>query len=341
MNLSKIFEQLIAKENLSPDTMQLIMQACMNGELTDAQNAAFLALMRAKGETAEELTVAVKVMMNCAYRIDLGDNLIDIVGTGGDGKNTFNISTLSSIITAAAGAPVAKHGNYSVSSRSGSADLLKEANIQLTLNEEQLKQCLQQTKVCFLFAPYFHKALQHVRRARQELGIRTFFNLLGPLVNPAQVKKHVVGVFNKHWQEPLAKVLANTGSERALIISSQDGMDEVSIATTTDVLELYQGKLNSWQIDPRALGCFHSSLDKICVNSPKESLRIILTVLQGERGPARDIALLNSATAIYCANLRNNLEEAIVLAANTIDSGQALHCFNQLISFSQNLEPYA
>lgn len=337
MNLSNIFEQLIAKINLPAATMQSIMQACMLGELTTAQTAVFLALMRAKGETAEELTIAAQVMMVFAHKVDLGENLVDIVGTGGDGKNTFNISTLSSIITAAAGARVAKHGNYSVSSRSGSADLLQEANIKLQLNDEQLKACLQETNICFLFAPHFHTAMHNARLARQELAFRTFFNLLGPLVNPARVKKQVVGVFDKHWQQPLAQVLANTGSEHALVVTSRDGMDEISIAATSDILEYHNGRFHHWHLDPHDYGCFHANLNKITVNSPQESLQIITEVLNGEKGPARDISLLNSAAAIYCAELKPTFEQALLLAADTIDSGKALRCFAQLINFSKSL----
>lgn len=338
MNTKTIFEQLIASQNLTSSQMQELMHACMSGELSDVQIAAFLALMRMKGETVEELTSAATVMMQLAHRIDLGNGLIDIVGTGGDGKNTFNISTLSSFVAAAAGAKVAKHGGRSVSSRSGSADFLLGAGFELYLSDEQLKECIDQCAVSFLFAPHFHQAMQHARTARQELGIRTLFNFLGPLVNPAGVKKIVVGVFAKSWLEPLAKVLANLGSERALVVNSRDGMDEVSIAAPTDVVEYHQGHFKHWTIDPRDYDCFHPNLDSLVVDSPAQSLALAETVLRGQHGPARDIVLLNTATALYCADLAINLREGLEKAKKAIDSGEAARRFKQLKELTQTFK---
>lgn len=338
MNPSKIFDQLIAKNDLNAVDMSAIMNACMSGELSDTQIAVFLALMRMKGETLEELTIAANILKECARPINLGSGLIDIVGTGGDGKHTFNISTLSSIIAAAAGARVAKHGSNSVSSRSGSSDLLLEAGLKLDLTNEQLKQCLLETNICFLYAPHFHQAMHHVRAARQQLGIRSFFNLLGPLINPANVTKHVVGVFDQRWQRPIAQVLAQMGSEHALVVSSQDGMDEVSIAATTDVIEYHQGEFTTWSINPKHYGCYHSTIHGLVVDSPRESLRLIRSVLSGDKNPARDIALLNTAIALYCAELCSSYEQGIELAAATIDSGKANACFEQLLTFSQSNE---
>lgn len=336
MNPSKIFDHLIAKNNLQATDMQAIMKACMSGELSDSQIAVFLALMRMKGETFEELTIAAKMLKEFARPINLGSGLIDIVGTGGDGKHTFNISTLSGIIAAAAGAKVAKHGSNSVSSRSGSSDLLLEAGLRLDLTNEQLMQCLLQTNICFLYAPHFHQAMHHVRTARQELGIRSFFNLLGPLINPANVSRQVVGVFDQRWQTPIAHVLAQMGSERAVVVSSQDGMDEVSIAASTNVIEYYQGQLTTWSINPKDYGCYHSSIDSLVVDSPSQSLKLIMSVLSGDKSPARDIALLNTATALYCAQLCSSYEQGIELARATIDSGKASTCFEQLLIFSQS-----
>ena len=334
MNTNKLFEKLLAHENLKPTEMKQIMQACMMGELSDVQIAAFLALMRMKGETVEELTTAATVMMDLAHCIDLGSNIIDIVGTGGDGKNTFNISTASSIVAGSAGARVAKHGNRSVSSQSGSADLLMQAGIELQLTDEQLKACMEKNNVCFLFAPHFHQAMQHARSARQALGIRSFFNLLGPLINPAKVKRQVVGVFDKRWQQPLAQVLANLGSERAFVISSRDGMDEISIANTTDVVEYHNGQFTAWSINPRDYGCYHKTLEGIIVDSPQESLKIIQDVLNGKIGPARDIVLLNTALALYLAEVCNDFNTGIEKARFAIDSGKARYCFEQLQGFN-------
>ena len=335
MNTTKLFEQLIDRKPLSNQQMQELMHACMSGELSEAQIATFLALMRMKGETIEELTAAAKVMMQLAHCIDLGEELIDIVGTGGDGKNTFNISTLSSFVVAAAGAKVAKHGSTSVSSRSGAADFLREAGFKLHLTDEQLKQCMEQTGVCFLFAPHFHQAMQYARSARKQLGIRTFFNFLGPLVNPARVKKQVVGVFAKSWQEPLAQVLANLGSQRSFVVNSRDGMDEVSISAITDVVEYDQGQLKHWTINPKDYDCFHPSIDAIVVNSPAQSLAIAETVLSGQPGPARDIVLLNSAAALYCAGLTGDFTQALEKAKQAIDSGKAAKHFMELKKLTQ------
>ncbi|QRN04237.1 anthranilate phosphoribosyltransferase [Legionella sp. MW5194] len=335
MNTNKLFEQLIEGQHLTAEAMQAIMKACMQGELQDGQIAAFLALMRMKGETVEELTTAAQVMMDFAHCIDLGEGLIDIVGTGGDGKNTFNVSTLSSIVAAASGAKVAKHGNRSVSSSSGSSDLLMQAGFKLTLTDEELKTCMQKQGVCFLFAPYFHKALQNVRNARQQLGIRSFFNLLGPLVNPARVKRQVVGVYAERLLRPIAEVLANLGSERALVIHARDGLDELSINAVSDVVEYANGEFKHWTLDPADYGLYHPSLQGILVNSPAESLQLIEQVLAGKKGPARDITLLNTAAALYCTDLAAGIHEGISLAAKAIDSGIAKAHFYQLRDLTQ------
>ena len=333
MNLSHFFEHIMSGNDLNPSDMRTIMLACMTGELSDAQIAAFLALMRMKGESAEELTAAANVMLELAHCVDLGTGLVDLVGTGGDGKNTFNISTVSSMVAAAAGAKVAKHGNRSVSSRSGSADLLMTAGIELNLSDEQLQRSLQENNICFLFAPHFHQAMQQARVARQQLGIRTFFNLLGPLVNPARVTRQVVGVFDSRWQKPVAEVLVNLGSERFLVLTSRDGMDEVSIAAPTDVLEYRDGSYSTWVIDPREYGLNHRDLDAIVVDCPEKSLQLIESVLHGECGPARDIVLLNSATALYCAGVADTFKTALNLAALAIDEKRALRCYEQLKTF--------
>lgn len=337
MNPKQLFEHLIEKKDLSPQQMQEVIHSCMTGEFNDLHIATFLALMRMKGETVDELTAAAKVMQHLAHSIHLGDRLIDIVGTGGDGKNTFNVSTASSFVVAAAGIPVAKHGNRSVSSRSGSADLLEQAGIVLNLNDLQIKACIDQCGLAFLFAPHYHPAMQHARAARQQLGIRTLFNLLGPLINPAQVKRQVVGVFAKTWSKPLAQVLANLGSERAIVVSSQDGMDEISIAAATDVVEYRNGEFSEWTIFPEDYAIKHRSLDAIIVDSPKASLELIKSVLFGAHGPARDMILLNSAAAIYCAKDKLSFNEAINLAKNALDSGKAAECFEKLRLLTQTL----
>jgi anthranilate phosphoribosyltransferase len=338
MNPKLLFEQLIAKQELNPEQMSEVIHACMSGEYNDLQIATFLALMRMKGETTNELTAAAKVMQQLAHPIALGDDLIDIVGTGGDGKNTFNVSTACSFVVAATGVPVAKHGNRSVSSRSGSADLLEQAGFILNLSDQHMQQCMHECNLAFLFAPSYHPAMQHARIARQQLGIRTLFNLLGPLINPARVKKQVVGVFSSAWQKPLATVLANLGSQRALVINSQDGLDEISIAAPTFVVEYHNNQFHQWSIHPEEYHLHHHSLDDIIVDSPSQSLQIIEEVFSGKPGAARDMVLLNSAAAIYCAHEQISFADALEQAKITIDSGKAAACFAQLRQLTQNLE---
>ena len=325
-----LFEQLIAKKDLGPSQMEEVIHLCMTGEFNDIQIATFLALMRMKGENSEELTAAAKVMRKLSHAIDLGNNLIDIVGTGGDGKNTFNVSTACSFVVAAAGVPVAKHGNRSVSSRSGSADLLEQAGIALDLDDAQIKQCVAECGLAFLFAPHYHPAMLHAKTARQQLGIRTLFNLLGPLVNPAQVKKQVVGVYPSHWLHPLAQVLANMGSERFLVISSADGLDEISIAAPTQVIEYDQGNYKEWKINPLDYNMSYTSLNDIIVNSPAQSLEYIKQVFSGTLGAARDMVVLNSAAAIYCFHENLSFASAIEIAKEAIDNGKAQDCFDRL-----------
>jgi anthranilate phosphoribosyltransferase len=237
---------------------------------------------------------------------------------------------------AASGYKVAKHGNRSVSSKSGSADLLEQAGFNLNLTNDQIKICIQQCNLAFLFAPHYHPAMQHARSARTQLGIRTLFNLLGPLINPAQVKKQVVGVFSTQWLKPLAMVLAHLGSKRSLVISSMDGLDEISIAAPTQVLEYHQDNYKSWIIDPKDYGMEYQSLDELIVDSPHKSLQIIESLLKVTKGPARDIVILNAAAAIYCANENCSFAQAIEHAKETIDSGQAAMLFTKLRQLTQS-----
>lgn len=337
MKPNELFELLIAKQNLSPEQMSEVIHHCMSGEYNDIQIATFLALMRMKGETAEELSVAATVMQSLAKPIDLGGNLIDIVGTGGDKRNTFNVSTACSFVVAAAGIRVAKHGNRSVSSRSGSADLLEQAGFVLNLDDDAMRTCIQTCGLAFLFAPHYHPAMKYAKQARQHIGIRTLFNLLGPLINPAHAKRQVIGVFSEQWLKPIAEVLVQLGSERTLVVSSEDGLDEISIAAPTKVIEFHQHHYSSWTIRPEDFGLKHDSLAEIIVDSPAQSLEMINHVLHGQPGAARDIVLLNSAAAIYCAHDHIPFAEAIEKAKMSIDSGKAAECFTQLRDLTQQL----
>ncbi|STX28629.1 anthranilate phosphoribosyltransferase [Legionella beliardensis] len=340
MKLSEIFERLINQENLSFADMQQVMRACIDDKLSDAEIGAFLTLMRAKGESIDELTAAAKTMQERIHSIDLGPDLIDMAGTGGDGKHTFNISTASSIVAAAAGAKVAKHGNRSVSSSSGSADLLIEAGFNIELSDEQLKSCLNQNNICFLFAPHFNQATQRVKEVRRQLGIKTLFNLLGPLLNPAHVKKQVIGVFAKDWQESLLQVLVNLGSERVIILHSEDGLDEISISAPTTILEYHQGRQFTWAINPKDFNCYHPNLDNLIVHTASQSLQLIEAVFAGALGAPRDSILLNTAIALYCADLAGDFKSGIEMAAAAIDSGAAKQQFLQFRDFTRNCKHY-
>lgn len=334
MQHSALFEKLIAGKALEADEMRAVLEACISGQWSESQIAVFLALMRAKGETVEELTVAAKRLLECTPSIDLGMPTLDIVGTGGDGLHTFNISTLSSIVAAACGAHVAKQGARSVSSSSGSADLLSLAGVSLEVNTSQLRASLSRCGLCFLFAPHFHPALNQVRSARQSLGIRSFFNLLGPLINPVRPAYQMVGVFSSSWLQPIANVLANLGCTHALVVHAQDGLDECSVAALTDIVEYRKGRFHTWSLNPADYGLYHASLESIVVDSPQQSLALIESVLQGQQSVARDITVLNTACALYCADLVNDISSGVACAQHALDSGKAARCFSQLRTFS-------
>lgn len=336
MQLRTLLEKLIADKSLSVDEMKEIMHGCLQNTIDPIQLAAFLALMRMKGETVEELTVAAQVMLEHAHCINLGNDLIDIVGTGGDAHNTINISTASSIVAAAAGISIAKHGSGAFSSKSGSMDFLQMLGISLTNDKHHLQQSLQIANICFLSAPLFHTGLQYIRPIRKQLGIRTFFNLLGPLLNPARVKKQIVGVCNAALMQPLAEVLVHLGSQRFFIVHARDGLDEISIADYTDVLEFDQGHYHAWTIDPKAFDLFHPNLQDIIIDSPQQSIDKIMDVFAGKPGACRDIILLNSGAAIFLGGGANTLQSAIHYAAEAIDSGRVQQCVNNLQQLSRS-----
>jgi anthranilate phosphoribosyltransferase len=334
MNPAKLFEQLFARQNLSKTQMQEAIECCMNGTFNDTHIATFLALMRMKGETTDELTAAAELMQKLAKSIDLGNPVVDIVGTGGDGKSTFNVSTASSFVVASLGINVAKHGNISVSSTSGSADLLRQAGFNINLPEDALKECMQQYHLAFLFAPNFHPAMQEVKHARQLLGVRTFFNLLGPLINPARATRQVVGVFDSSFQQSLAEVLVHLGSTRSLVVSSKDGLDEISAVAPTTVIEYKNQHYTTWEINPRDYGIHHHSIESVVVDSKAQSLILVEEALSGQPGQAYDMVSLNSASAIYCAMDDLSFSQAIEQAQYAIQSGKALKLFKELSQFT-------
>ena len=336
MTIQQALQTLLEGNDLSNTEMQQVMHNIMSGGATPSQIAGFLIALRCKGETIDEITAAASVMRELATPVTIqGNNIIDTCGTGGDGANTFNISTTCAFVVAAAGGQVAKHGNRSVSSRSGSADVLEAAGINLNLSPEQVVQCVDKIGVGFLFAPHHHSAMKHCIAPRKEMGVRTLFNLLGPLSNPAGAKNQLIGVFGQQWLEPLAHVLKKLGSQHVLIVNAEDGLDEISIASPSHIAELNKGAITTYQVTPEQFGLQRANLSELAVENVEASLQILKNVLAGNTGAARDIVLLNAGAAIYAANLTTHLSSGIIKAQQVIDNGLALEKFNALIELSQ------
>ena len=337
MQIQATLQKLLNQQNLTADEMRSVMRAMMAGELTDAQIAGFLIALRCKGETVEEIAAAVEVMRELAQRVPVqGEHVIDTCGTGGDGANTFNISTASAFVVAAAGGKVAKHGNRSVSSRCGSADLLEVAGVDLDLSAEQVAESVDAIGVGFLFAAKHHSAVRHTVAARKEMGVRTLFNLIGPLSNPANAGHQLIGVFDKRWVVPVAEVLKKLGSQHVLVVHAEDGLDEISIAAPTDVAELKNGQVTSYQVTPEQFGLARASLADLAVADAEQSLAIIHSVFDNQPGPARDIVALNAGAAIYAADLADSLQAGIDKALAVIASGEAKRKMQALIARSKH-----
>jgi anthranilate phosphoribosyltransferase len=338
MEMREALAKVIDKQDLNAAEMHEVMHIIMTGQATDAQIGGFLVGLRMKGESVEEITAAAQVMRQLATPVPIdGSQTIDIVGTGGDGLHTFNISTTSCFVVAAAGGKVAKHGNRSVSSKSGSADVLEAAGIKLDLTPTQIADCINKIGVGFMFAPAHHGAMKHAIGARREMGIRTIFNVLGPLTNPAGATRQLLGVFSRHWVLPLAQVLRNLGCEKALVVHAKDGMDEISLATPTFVAEINGDKIFNYTISPEDFGLKTQSLETLKVENTEQSLSIMKKVLQNECGAARDIVQLNAGAALYTAGLANTLREGTQHALEVLISGKAYERFNSLIHLTQNL----
>jgi len=335
MDMQQAIRAVMQRRDLSEDEMTAIMGLIMNGEATPAQIGGFLVGLAMKGETVEEVTAAARVMRGLATRVAVkGDHLVDTCGTGGDASGTFNISTASALVVAAAGGQVAKHGNRSVSSRCGSADVLEAAGVNLDLDPEQVARCIDEVGVGFMFAPRHHGAMKHAVGPRREMGVRTLFNVLGPLTNPAGAPNQVLGVFSNRWLEPLADVLGRLGSRHVMVVHAEDGLDEISIGAPTRIAELKDGKVRVYLISPEDFGLERADLAAIRVNDAAESLALIKDLLQGKAGPARDIVLLNAGAAIYVAGLADSLAAGIDKAREAIDTGAAAGKLDQLVAFT-------
>lgn len=338
MNLQTAIQTVIGKQDLSRHDMRDIMRLIMTGQATPAQIGGFLVGLRMKGETIEEITAAAEVMRELAYKIHIsGDHIVDIVGTGGDDSHTFNISTASCFVVAAAGGKVAKHGNRSVSSQSGSADMLESAGINLDMTPEHIEQCIEQIGVGFMFAPKHHSAMQHAIGPRKEMAVRTIFNILGPLTNPADVPNVVMGVFTEELIEPLAHVFKRLGSRHVMVIHSDDGLDEISIAANTKVAELKNGNITTWEINPADYGCKADNLNPLKVKNADESLEVVCSVLANKPGPATDIVALNAGAAIYVAGLTDSISDGIMRAREVLASEAASEKMASFIAISNQI----
>lgn len=337
MDMQAAIKTVLERKNLTADEMNDVMRLIMTGEATPAQIGGFLVGLRMKGETVDEIAAAAKVMRELATGVKVsGDHVVDIVGTGGDGSNTFNISTACTFVVAAAGGTVAKHGNRSVSSKSGSADLLEAAGVKLDLNPEQVANCINKVGVGFMFAPMHHGAMKHAIGPRKEMAVRTIFNVLGPLTNPAGAPNQLLGVFSDELVEPLAQVLNKLGSHHVMVVHSEDGMDEISIGAATKVAELKDGQVTSYTITPEQFGIAKTDISALAVNSAAESLEVIKKVLDNEAGPAKDIVKFNAGAAIYVAGLADSLEAGISKAEEVIASGAAKAKLEELVEVSNS-----
>ncbi|HSI37906.1 MAG TPA: anthranilate phosphoribosyltransferase [Methylotenera sp.] len=337
MSYSQTLNQIISGQNLSQEAMLATMRQVMGGELTPAQISGLLVALRIKGETVDEIAAAATVMRELSSKVDIQDtaHLIDTCGTGGDGIQTFNVSTVSAFVAAAAGAKVAKHGGRSVSSTCGSADVLEVLGVNVNQTPEQVASCVNQIGVGFMFAPNHHSAMKHSAPVRRELGVRTLFNLLGPLTNPANAKRQVMGVFSAALTSKLAHVLQQLGSEHVMVVCGADGMDEISFAGDTFVAELKNGQVHEYTLNPQQFGLGLHDVSSIKVADAEASKQMILEVLSGKTGSARDIVLLNAGAAIYVAGLVDSLQDGITKAAETLDNGKALLKLEQLIAMTQ------
>lgn len=337
-NVASALNTLINRENLSAETATEFMTALMSGELTAPAAAATLTALRAKGETLTEIVACARVMRDFSNRVIVADNsqFVDIVGTGGDGVSTFNISTTCLFVVAAAGAKVAKHGNRSVSSKSGSADALEALGVNLNLTPEQVGECIAQTGIGFMFAPNHHPAMRHVAPIRRELGIRTIFNILGPLTNPANAPHTLMGVFSKELTTTMAQAMRELGAKHVLVVHSQDGMDEISLSAPTDVCELKDGELMHYVLTPEQFGLKTAPMAALRVESPAESIAMMMRVLNNETCAARDIVILNAGVALYTAHQVDSIAKGVQLASEVIASGAARSKIDEYAAFTQS-----
>ncbi|MBX2867425.1 MAG: anthranilate phosphoribosyltransferase [Acidiferrobacterales bacterium] len=339
MDLQSANRHLAAGNDLNRDQMQDVMRLIMHGEATPAQIGAFLTALTIKGETVEEIVGAAIMMRQLAAKVETrAQKIVDTVGTGGDGAKLFNVSTASALVASAAGANMAKHGNRAATGNSGSADVLEAAGVNIAITPEQVGQCIDQVGIGFMFAPTHHAATRHAIGPRREIGIRTIFNLLGPLTNPADAQCQLVGVFDQKWVRPLAEVFAELGSRHTMVVCSDDGTDEISIAAGTEVAEFKDGAISTYRIEPEQFGIEKTPLDTIIVEDAGHSLRLIKEALSGVAGPAFDMVAINAGATIYAADLAEDLTAGVELAKEVLTSGKALDKLSALVKLTANFE---
>jgi anthranilate phosphoribosyltransferase len=338
MNINQAIKSVISKKDLNESEMTDVMNSIMTGQTTDAQIGAFLVGLSMKGETIDEITASVKVMRSLATSVEVSSTeyLVDTCGTGGDGLGLFNISTASAFVVAAAGGKVAKHGNRSISSKSGSADVLEAAGINLNLSPESISQCIEKIGVGFMFAPAHHSAMKHAIGPRKELAVRTIFNVLGPLTNPAKAPNQVIGVYDKNLVEPIANVLKSLKSRHVMVVHSADGLDEFSVADKTFVAELHNGEISTYTVHPDEFGLKLGNLNDIKAENANESLSLIYEAFSGQNGTAKNIISFNAGAAIYVSGLEDSLSSGIEKASQILSDGSAKEKLEEYIFASNN-----
>lgn len=334
MIINEAILKLVRKEDIGYDMSKAVMNEIMSGEANDIQKASYLTALAMKGENIEEITGSAEEMRSHGLKLNSGIETLEIVGTGGDGSNSFNISTTASIVIAAAGVPVTKHGNRAASSKSGAADCLEALGVNIAIEPEKSEQILKEAGICFLFAQKYHTAMKYVGPIRKELGIRTIFNILGPLANPANPTLQVMGVYDEELLETMAKVLSNLGIKRGMTVYGQDKLDEISVSAPTKICEINNGKLETYLITPEQFGLKRCSKADLVGGMPQENAEITKAILNGEKGAKRDAVVLNAGAALYIADKAKSIEDGVRLAEETIDSGKALKKLEQFVALS-------
>ncbi|MGE5216725.1 MAG: anthranilate phosphoribosyltransferase [Chloroflexota bacterium] len=335
MNIREAIERLVNRVDLSEAETVDVMDQIMTGEATPLQVASFLTALRMKGETVDEITGAARVMRAKAHRVNVGGKtVLDTCGTGGDQKGTFNISTTAAFVLAGAGVNIAKHGNRSVSSLSGSADVLGALGVKVDAPKERVEQCIAKIGIGFLFAPLLHEAMKYAVQPRRDIGIRTIFNILGPLTNPAMATHQLIGIYSGAMVAMIARVLKNLGSTRAMVVHGMEGLDEISLCGPTKVAELRDGQVKEYVVEPEQFGFARCGLEELHGGNAEQSAVIVRAVLDGKKGPTRDVVLLNSGAALYVSGSGATIKDGILLAAQSIDSGKARQKLAQLVEMT-------